>query len=75
MTGSEGDYIMSNNVYFHTDGMTDTEAQDLRRQNIEIWSCWYCRARKLPRPNWFPSECTIRKGEHIVRCPKHRDEP
>lgn len=63
------------------------EAHYLRELGFQIVGCWFCLNRGVGsenakpgsqrpniRPYWPEEMTTIKFGEHVIRCPKHRDE-
>lgn len=67
----------------------DEEARYLREMGEQVVGCWFCIhealvwkpsqnpklvVQPLARVYWPEELTTIKVGEHVIRCPKHREE-
>ncbi len=60
---------------YHKEGMTAAEAEAMRDAGATVHACWFClRRRATPlKAYWFEQDLEIKEGEHINRCPLHRE--
>lgn len=60
------------NVYYHTDGMNYTEAQEMRKAGANVWGCWFCIHERRERRFWF--ETDLLQMDHVFACKKHWEQ-